>query len=393
MGRPQGATLVFVGPGMTSLEQVAAVAGRRGVPVTWIGYPLSWPRLLRVRSFVSRAVSADDPTGLARELRKVGVDRIADIQASEFVLADVVLAARAAGVSGPVLADLDRRLNLTDKLVMSRRLAAAGVRCPPVLDAAEVSGAEAAERLGLPLVVKGRLANGGTGVEIVRTLGQLDGTARRVAVFGGAIYERYVRGESLSYAASYDARGQVLHDAAYLTRRVGHDATAPPDRILTRDDPAVIAVGRAVVGCLGGHGLVNVNLIRDAEGAAWVHDVNLRPWGTLLALRAAEIDFVGDYLGVLGFGECAPVSRSPAAIGQYDVFPSAALGIARSDLSTACLLYARQLREYARWTGVPYLVAETVRSALFVARDRLRRRRQPEPAAVAGDGRRPPELS
>jgi biotin carboxylase len=366
---------VFVGPGLTSFEQLAAGAGRRGVATAWVGYPYPWLRRVRAHAFVPRVASASDVQGLTTQLRRLGSHRIVDIQASEYVLTDVVAAARAAGVTDALLAELERRLRLSDKLVMSRRLAQRGVLVPPALDAIAHPAQEAVERLGTPLVVKGRVGNGGSSVRIVGSAAEAAAAALEVGVQGGAFYEQYVEGETVSYSASYLADGRVLHDAVYVTERISARRTGPPDRIRTVAEPAVAAAGRRVVGALGGAGLVNVNLITDAAGRAWVHDVNLRPWGTLLALREAGVDFAADYLHVLGLAGRDPDAAEVVVGRTCDVFPSAALAVAEAHPVTGFTFFAGQLPRYAAWAGLGYVVAELARTAAVVGRDRLRRGR------------------
>jgi hypothetical protein len=363
-----GGVIVFVGPGLTSFEQLAACTGRLGVDTAWIGYPYSRVRRWRTRLFVPHVSTAHDPRSLATELRRLGPDRIIDIQASEYVLADVVMAAREAPVAAPVLEALERRLALSDKLVMSGLLSECGVPVPHAIDGALVSADEAAARLGLPLVVKGRVANGGSSVRIVSSAAEAATAMQAVQGYGGGIYEAHLAGESLSYGASFGPDGQVMHEAAYLTRRLGHQERLPPDRIVIVNDPATLASGRAVVAALGGSGLVNVNLIKDAGGQAFVHDVNLRPWGTLMALRGAGVDFTHDYLAVLGLATASSADGALAIGGQFDVFPTAALGIAETDLLAALALLLVQSRQYADWTGMRYVVAESARFLAITAR-------------------------
>jgi hypothetical protein len=368
--------IVFVGPGLTSFEQLAACAGRLGVETGWIGYPYSRARRWRTRLFVPHVSTAHDRQTLATELRRFGADRIIDIQASEYVLGDVVAAAREAQVAPSVLEALEHRLALSDKLNMSRLLTEHGVPVPAVLDAALVSAQEAVDRLGLPLVVKGRVANGGSSVHIVFSASEAAAALQTVQVHGGGIYEMHLEGESLSYGASFGPEGRLLNEAAYLTRRVGHEEHLPPDRIVVVDDAATLSSGRAVVAALGGSGLVNVNVIKDSDGRACVHDVNLRPWGTLMALRGAGVDFAGDYLAILGLAAASSPEATLAVGEQFDVFPAAALGIAETDLLAALSLLVVQSRQYADWTGVRYVAAESARCLAITARRLLPGRRR-----------------
>jgi hypothetical protein len=379
MEGPHTRLLVFVGPGMVSFEQLASAAARKGVRTAWVGYPSSWLGRARMRLFVPSVRRARDVRELAHRFRQLGPDHIADIQTTEYYLADVLDAAREAEVSDVIVRDLERRQRLADKLFMAHTLGSNGVRAPATLDASVVDADTAVRRLGLPLMVKGRVSSGGTGVRMARSVAEAERAVREVSSYGGALYEEFVTGESLSYSAAYDEHGRIVDDVAYSTARVGRDRTGPPDRIVTVDDPCVLAIGRRIVGLVGGHGLLNINLIRDPEGTYWVHDVNLRPWGTLFALRAAGIDFTHDYLVIR---DCATPLAMPSALAlgeQFDVFPSAAVGLAETQLLAAGVLFALEVRRYLPWTGLGYVVGETLRSVLTVAR---RRRRTPESEAL-----------
>jgi hypothetical protein len=357
---------------MVSFEQLASAAARKGVRTAWIGYPSSWWGRARMRLFVRSVLPARDVTELARRFRQLGPEVIADIQTTEYYLADVLAAARKAAVAEAIVRDIDRRQRLADKLFMANTLSANGVRVPVVLDAACVHPADAVGRLGLPLVVKGRVASGGTGVRIARSVADVVHAVQEVSTYGGAMYEEYVAGTSLSYSAAYDEEGHILDDVAYSTTRVGGNLVGPPDRIVAVQDPQVLSIGRRVVEVVGGNGLLNVNLIRHPNGTYMVHDVNLRPWGTLFALRAAGIDFTHDYLVIR---KCAAPLTVPSVLAlgeQFDVFPAAAIGMAETQLLAAGLLFALQVRRYLPWTGVGYVVGETLRSLLTVVRRRLR---------------------
>lgn len=375
-GAGSGLTVVFVGPLLACFEQLAACIRREGVRTVWIGYPYGHVRRLRSRLFIDHVATAYDVQSLAAALLRIGPESISDIQASEHVLVDTAAAARLAGVRRELLGELDRRVRLGDKLVMSRALEAAGVRVPCALGATETTPDQAVAALGLPLVVKGRLANGGVTVHIAQTLDAVRHAAAVVAPFGGAMYEQFVAGRTVSYVASYDGEGRVLHEGAYLSSRVGHADVAPPDRVVTLHRPAHQATGRAVLALIGGSGLVNMNMIEDDEGHGWVHDVNLRPWGTVVALRRAGVDFTTDYLHIHG-GRRGDDSRALRVGQTVDVFPSAVLGLATLDLRRAAALYARLVPRYLRWTGPGYVLAETIRSVGIVCRDRLRARRRP----------------
>jgi hypothetical protein len=120
-----------------------------------------------------------------------------------------------------------------------------------------------------------------------------------------------------------------------------------------------------------------MNLIEDDQGQGWVHDINLRPWGTVVALRRAGVDFADDYVRIHS-GDLTGESGNVVRPGeQVDVFPSAVLGRATTSIPAAFVLWARLLPRYLRWTGLGYVLAESVRSALIIVRDRWRARRRP----------------
>src|SRR5262249_61059877 len=102
-----GGVIVFVGPGLTSFEQLAACAGRLGVETAWIGYPYSRARRWRTRMFVRHVSTAHDRRSLAAALRRLGPERIIDIPTPEDVLAGVAGAARGGPVAPPPAAALE----------------------------------------------------------------------------------------------------------------------------------------------------------------------------------------------------------------------------------------------------------------------------------------------
>jgi hypothetical protein len=378
-----GLTVVFVGPLLACFEQLACAARRNGVRTVWIGYPYSRVCRLRARMFVNQVLTAYDVDSLAAALRTIGPDSITDIQASEQVLSHTVAAAARARVDPELQVELERRLHLGDKLVMSLTLAAAGVRVPRALDASNLTATQAVTELGLPMVVKGRLANSGATVHIVHSVAEATRASAAVARYGGPMYEQFVPGRTLSYVASYSGGGHVLHEGVYLSSRVGHDEVAPPDHVVTLDRPLHRATGRTVLGLVGGSGLVNMNLIEDDQGQGWVHDVNMRPWGTVVALRRAGVDFADDYVRIhSGRLTDAPGGLLPPG-EEVDVFPSAVLGTAQHSLPAAFLLWVRLLPRYLRWTGPGYVLAESVRSAVIIVRDRWRSRRRPRRTGTA----------
>lgn len=363
--------VVFIAPGLVAFEQMSAVLQRKGLRSHWIGLAYSVLRRLRSKIFVP-VTSADSVEAIRLELEALKPDQILDIQASEFVMPQVLEAC--AGVGGlpqDLRTEFDRRGRWLDKQYTMDQLASNGIRVPR--QSTRGASAEAiVGELGLPVMVKGRVGNGGASVRKCETQEQVDAALAEFAKDGGTYAEEFCTGtDGLCYFAAYREDGSIASDGAYQgLRSAASEAElgelGPLDELVTLVDADVIAAGRSVVALLGGRGVVNIDLIRQEDGTLVVLDVNQRPWGAIVALRAAGINMGDAYLAVTRDLPFAPTQV--AASRKVEVFSTTAINAAFSSPVRGVKVFARTAQQHRPWTGVPYLLAEGIRASAVVAR-------------------------
>lgn len=315
------AIVVFVDAGMMlSFDQLASVLGTRGVHtvhLTRAANPLS---LVSSRLVYDRTGTFTTPQDLLARLQELDVESVADIQCPEFLAEEVLAAAIAAGVPESALVRLRNRLLWRDKYQATRALEAHGVPVPEHVLLSEADDTEIGERLGFPLVLKRRVGSGGEGVRVVRDADDLAGSFHELGVDREQVYaEAFEAGETLCWAATF-ADGSVCDQVVYRTLQ--HcEAEGPSSTIEVVDDTEVSAVGARVSELFGGVGLVNLDLVRDADGAPRVIDVNLRAWHSVVALAGVGHHFADSYLEALGLLPRGMTRFDQARTGQVNVFP------------------------------------------------------------------------
>lgn len=361
--------VVFVGPGLVAFEQLAACLQREGVECRWIGYPFSAPRRLRARLFTPVS-TASTPDELVARLRDIGPDRILDIIASEYVMRDVFTASKLVTLRPELATELDRRSQWLDKHFTMEQLAAAGVRVPRQSSRGDAEGIVG--ELGLPVMVKGRVGNGGASVRKCATVQEVSAALEELAGDGGCYAEEFVQGtDGLCYAAAYRPDGQIIADGCYVgVRSAASEAElgelGPLDELETLEDPALTRTGEQVVRSIGGFGVMNLDAIRTASGELVVLDVNQRPWGAMVALRAAGTDFVAAWLAA-HHGTPAPRQTVPGG-RRVTVFSTTAINQGFRAPLRGLQEFSGAARTYAPWTGRGYIAAEWIRATAVVAR-------------------------
>jgi hypothetical protein len=243
-----------------------------------------------------------------------------------------------------------------DKLSASAVFGRSGIRVPATTALLDATPQSIVARYGLPVVVKGRVGCNGDGVTIVDDLETLHEVSARLRDPEAYFYEQYVTGEKLNYAAAVgpDGIGQELTYRVTKWRQpVGSAEEAE-----TIDDPALTAFGRRAVAAAGCTGLVNLDVIRDAEGRDWLIDVNPRAFGGVMSFRAAGIDFSEGYLCAIG--ERSPHnSPGPVAGARVRIFPTCVAETTEGvGLVSTASTYLREARPYLRWLGLRYVIAE-----------------------------------
>ena len=196
---PTPAILFFDEDPWDSFVQLAAKLRQRGVVTIRVttSRPRRASRLLGL--VFSHTVCEASPDEVAIKLDQL-LDGcvVIDIQTTETVAADAYRYASTLHAPHHTFRWAARPA-MIDKVVMSATLAQAGIRVPATLAADQTTPAEAVATLGLPIVVKDRIGNGGRGVTIVRTLAEL-----RACLDGSTsselFYEQFIAGKAYSFA-------------------------------------------------------------------------------------------------------------------------------------------------------------------------------------------------
>ena len=297
-------------------------------------------------------------------------ENIIDVQVVES-LAVATFGALATMSDSPHRSTWGRRRAAVDKLHVSDVLHRKGLHTPETVPAYLTSAEYVADVLGLPVVHKPRRGSGGAEVSIVRNM---RGLREILAGEGGTeeyFFERFVDGDPLQFSGVM-SKGHALLNVTYRTldRRCDN---GPASMIQCIDDAPLERTGQLVARMLGIDGMVNVNVIRDADGRDWVHDVNPRVWGSCLAFRSASLNFCDAYVGYLkGTAPLERNSRAPAG-SELTVFPAAVEGSMTSGANGYALLpFAKGVWPYLRWLGPRYAAYESVRHLRRVAHGMLR---------------------
>ncbi|BBH15753.1 hypothetical protein Back2_00400 [Nocardioides baekrokdamisoli] len=245
-----------------------------------------------------------------------------------------------------------RRL-LCDKLAVARLLESAGVPVAPHLAASTHTDADAIALLGLPLMVKAAISSGSQGVIEAATADQV---AQAVADLGVArdhvFFQPFLPGSVLNYDAVVGADLIPLAEAAVRQVRPADSPRRTGLEIV--DDPELLAYGRRVCAAIGVVGPVDLDVIRGEDGPMLI-DVNPRPWGTMMSLSGAGVNFDAHYLTAVGVetpdGGLAKVG---AVVG---VFPDVvAYVLTTRGVLAAVRTFVEAAAAIGRRTGFRYLV-------------------------------------
>ena len=369
--------VIFVDAGRwNSFDQLSAVLRRHGCRTVRVTTESSrFARLLGrlVYDEQVRVPCVEDGPALRAALGRTGV---VDVQCVETALPAVAAAMEHGDLSGPALASVRARLRHLDKYALSMTLREHGIRVPQAIPGA-VPVAVAAEKLTWPFMVKRRVGFGGLGVQPVDDHQEaVDAIAR----FGGSdrvYFEQMIGGENIGYA-SLRAGGAVASEAVYQKRRFPPESRGPATSVEFVDDEEMRALGRACLDAIDVDGLANLEALRGEDGLLYVNDVNLRVWASALSLKAAGLDFGGDYARFLRGGS----PRRPGTVVEIpqriDVFPDAAFAVL-SDGSwrRAAALFGSGLRTLGPSLGLRYCLAVVflfIRLSIARARARARAR-------------------
>ncbi len=372
MRRP---TILFVDTGRwTCFDQFGSAMRRHGYRTVRVSVERS--PLTRVMSSLNydEFLILDSVEDLASIGQYVRLDDVADIQCTEAVLPHLVESLEGSAVPRHVITHLRWRMQNLDKFAMTTQLHGAGIPVPRFL-VGSTRVEDAVEELETPLFVKGRVGFGGYGVALCHSLAE---TYAAVTALGGAdavYFEEAVRGDIVRYV-SCRTEASLLDETVFITRRRDPSSLGPATAVEVIEDPAMTALGRRVTEVVGGQGLANIEAVHSPEGGHVVIDVNLRLWGSALALRATGPDFVSAYRQSLGesVARLAPATAAAVMGTTVDVFPDAAIAaLDGGSLLLAAALFIPGVVRYARWAGPRYALSTTALLSASVV-NRIRRR-------------------
>ena len=241
--------------------------------------------------------------------------------------------------------DARQRRCVMDKQVVLEIAAAAGVRVPAT---------HIARRDRYPAVVKASSGRGGDAVFIVNDDAE---AARASAAIRGAgrepLVQQYINGPTYLVGGVFD-HGAALRLYAGRKIRQQPPRTGPASVIESADEPELIAAALEVFHALEWHGLASCDFVRDAAGDFYFLEVNLRPWGSIVAAADAAVDVFRPLLMLMNREPVQPDLRFNANV-RTEIFPLYLLDWSfRLDPRTL-LRIRRDLGRHELWRDVRFL--------------------------------------
>ena len=252
--------------------------------------------------------------------------------------------------------DVRRRVTYSDKSRAASFAAALGIETPQQLAACAVTPTDAAEQLGLPLVVKTKLGASGAGVVIARTIGDIESAVARLDLGGDCFFERYVAGQIVSYAGAV-FQGQIVQDMTHQAVKLPTDPTCAPLAFEVVNDEVLLSVGRALCQALNLSGPINIQSIRDAAGKHWLIDLNLRPYGPMLSFEQDKVDTAAAFLYATAISSACPRQRTAVPGTRVEAFPYDAENLIRGGQPWRAVgLYLLRSSAFWRILGANYVL-------------------------------------
>lgn len=259
---------------------------------------------------------------LANELAPYGPEAV--VATTERAVPPAALLRERLGVPGDDVATATRT---TDKLAMKRAVEAAGIPCARYVDAGEGLDAEGlVGRLGLPLVVKGRVSSGGRQNQVVRRRDEVPARLRT-----GWLAEAFVDGIEMSVESFvHDGTAIFTNPTEYLVDRRANvvPASLPPD-----DLAAVLELNRRALAALGvRHGMTHLELFRIPAGAVFGEIAARPPGGHITELLEQVYGFdPWEAWLACGLGRPPAFPDRPRRVAAVWVFHPGAGTVARVD--------------------------------------------------------------
>ncbi len=204
-------------------------------------------------------------------------------------------AARIRAALGLIGVDEATAARCTDKIRMKRAVTSAGVRCARYLTHSDrVGGAELAERLGLPIVLKRSVGSGGRDSRICERADQLPDS-----IDPGWLAESFVRGTEMSLESLVHGGEPIFVNLSEY--RVPQWSNVVPATLSSDTEKAVRALNRQAIHALEvSCGVTHLELFLTDEGPVFGEIALRPPGGYLMELisRAYDLDFWRAWLDV-----------------------------------------------------------------------------------------------
>ncbi len=317
----------------TPIRIVIGSAGRRVYLVRWFQEAfrelgIAGEVVVTDNDPTSAALSAGDrsievPPYWSREYRTVMLDAVSRLRPVLFFSAnDYELEALSHGLAddlrrmGTTVLSLPRQAQACagDKHAMSRFFAEVGVRTPETLLASDKDAVRRLARDSRRLVVKHRYGSGSSGLAVVTT-GELSDAVERAArtlpasvgnstgdPHDSVIVQPLIEGEEYGLDVVAPLRAPDSGSVAVLARRKLRMRAGETDKAVSVDPEPFLDLGSRIAHALGAQGLIDVDILVDAGGAAHVLDVNPRFGGGYAFSHLAGADvpkmYVASALGL-----------------------------------------------------------------------------------------------
>lgn len=244
---------------------------------------------------------------------------------------------------------------LLDKWRIANDLRDLGLRTPDTLLVDLVTPRTAVEILSLPIVIKRRVSSSGLGVEVFERLDSLEDFVSGIEEPREWIFQRFVDGRSLVCACCAGDDGFALIATYEILSR--SYARGPSIVVKIAGDDRITESAKLLIKASRLRGMVCFDVIRDADGVDWIHDVNPRAFGGASLCQSVGIDFYGFYVqGLLGINRVESCDINEIEETAY-VFPSGWKEVFKSGhASTAGIIGFTWARQHAKILGVRYLV-------------------------------------
>jgi hypothetical protein len=276
------------------------------------------------------------------------------------------------------------RSALLDKWCIASDLPDLGLRTPDTLLVELVSPAKAVEELSLPIVVKRRVSSGGLGVEIFECLESLKDFVSRIEDPREWIFQRYVEGRSIVCACCAGGNGfELIATYEILKRRY---ARGPSIAVGIVRDESVTENGRLLINAAQIRGMVCFDVIRDADGVDWIHDVNPRVFAGATMCQSVGIDFYRFYVQELLGNRRVELLDVDEIKEMAYLFPSGWKEVFKSAHASGAGAFGFQwTRRHLRLLGLRYFLNMVARANWRVGRRALRLWRDVVPHAFKAD--------